>query len=140
MKRLFLITLILSFAIVASGCVRRIAIINSQPQGAQVYFGRNLVGETPCDFEFLYYGNHHLELVKEGYANLKMTLRLKGPIYEYFPFSFVSEVLIPWQITDEHKFTFKLEKGQSKAPIISPIEEPQPTLSAPQLERLEEKQ
>lgn len=134
-----LLTLTIIF-LAGAGCVRRIVIIDSQPQGARVYFDRKLIGKTPCTYEFLYYGTHHVELVKEGYANLNTSLKLKGPIYEFFPLSVFSELLIPWQITDEHKFTFKLEKGQTKEPIISPIKKPQLDLPPPKLERIEPKQ
>ena len=135
-----LIMLVLFLVVVNSGCVRRIAIIDSQPQGAEVYFGRKLIGQTPCRHEFLYYGGHHLELVKEGYANFNTTLKLKGSIYEYFPFSVFSELLIPWQLTNEHNFSFKLEKGQTRKAVVSPIEQPQPSLPATRLERIEEKE
>lgn len=138
MKKPFLITLVLFLALTSTGCVRRIVTIDSKPQGAQVYFGRKLVGETPCAHEFLYYGTHYLELVKEDCANLKTTVKLKGSFYEYFPLSIFSELLIPWEITDEHSFTFKLEQGESEKPVISPIEQPQPALSAPRLERIEQ--
>ena len=140
MKKLFVVFLILFVALQLCGCVRRIVTIESQPPGAEVYFDRKLVGCTPYSHEFLYYGTHRLELVKEGYANLHSRLKLKGPIYEYFPLSFFSEVLIPWQLTDAHNFTFKLEKGQSKEPVISPIEQPQIPLPSAQLERMEKKQ
>jgi len=120
----------------SSGCVRRIVSINSQPPGAEVYFNHNLIGQTPCTHEFLYYGGYHLELVKEGYANLNTTLKLRGPIYEYFPLSFFSELVIPWELTDEHNFTFELEKGEAKKPIISLIKQAQPPL--PPLSPLED--
>lgn len=139
MKRFFLSALVLLLLLAGAGCVRRIVTIDSQPQGAQVYFDRKLIGQTPYIHEFLYYGAHRLELVKEGYANLNTTLKLKGPVYEYFPLSVFSELLIPWQITDEHSFAFKLEKGQTRKPVISPIEQPQPTLPSPRLERIEER-
>jgi hypothetical protein len=137
MKKNIFITLGL-FAILASaGCVRRIVTIDSQPQGAQVYFDRKSIGQTPCEFEFLYYGGHHLELAKEGYANLNTTLKLNGPIYEYFPLSVLSELLIPWQLTDNHNFTFELQEGQTEEAIITPIRQPQPSLPASRLERIE---
>lgn len=139
MKRTLFATLMLLLIVATSGCVRRIVTIDSQPQGAQVYFGRQLVGETPCTHEFLYYGTHYLELAKDGYLNHRTTVKLKGPVYEYFPFSVFSEILIPWQITDEHTLNFKLERGESEKPIISPIEEPQPPLPGPELELLDEK-
>jgi len=139
MKRLFIISVMLFIALQASGCVRRIVTIESQPHGAEVYFNRKLIGQSPCNHEFLYYGTHRLELVKEGYANLHTTLKLKGPIYEYFPFCFFSEVLIPWQITDRHNFAFKLEKGQTEKPIISTIKQQQAPLPPVQLEIMEDR-
>lgn len=139
MKRTSFVMLMLLLIVASSGCVHRIVTIDSQPQGAQVYFGRQLIGETPCTHEFLYYGTHYLELAKDGYVNHRTTVKLKGPFYEYFPFSVFSELLIPWQITDQHSFKFKLEKGETEKPIISPIEEPQPSLPGPELERLDEK-
>lgn len=120
-----------------SGCVRRIVTINSQPEQVKVYFDRKFVGETPCDFEFFYYGTHHLELTKEGYENLNTTLRLKGPIYEYFPLSFFSEIIIPWEIINKHSYAFKLEKGESRRPVISPIQQPQAPLPAPDLKHIQ---
>lgn len=140
MRKIFLITGVLFLAAATSGCVRRIVTIDSQPQGAEIYFDRKLIGQTPCTHEFLYYGSHHLELVKDGYGNVKTTLKLKGPFYEYFPLSVLSELLIPWEITDEHVFAFKLGKGETKKPVVSPIEQPQPPLPTPRLERIEEKQ
>ena len=136
MKKVLLTAVAVFSLMTCSGCVRRIVTIDSQPQGAQVYFGRKLIGQTPCNHEFLYYGTHYLELVKEGYSNLTTTIRLKGPFYEYFPFSFISEVLIPWQITDRHNFSFELQEGQAREPVISPITQPQPSLASPELERI----
>ncbi len=130
--------LFLSLAL--TGCVRRIVTIDSQPPAALVYFDRKLIGETPCTHEFLYYGSHHLELVKEGHVNIRTVLNLKGPFYEYFPLSFFTEVLIPWQITNEHNYNFTLERGEAEKPIISVIEEPQPSLPSPRLERITEHQ
>lgn len=138
-KAIFLSVAALFLSLALTGCVRRIVTIDSQPQGAQVYFDRKLIGQTPYTHEFLYYGAHRLELVKEGYANLNATVKLKGPIYEYFPLSVFSELLIPWQITDEHSFAFKLEKGQARKPVISLIEHPQPPLPSPRLERIGER-
>ena len=123
-----------------SGCVRRIVTIESQPQGAQIYFDRKLIGETPCTHEFLFYGSHHLELAKDGYANVYTAVKLKGPFYEYFPFCVFSELLIPWQLIDEHSFDFKLEKGESREPVVSPITQPQPPLADTQLEQMEQRQ
>jgi len=138
MKRIFLVTITLSAALAFSGCVRRLVSIDSRPQGAEVYFDRKLIGQTPCTHDFLYYGRHHLELTKDGYANVRSTVKLKGPVYEYFPLSFFSEVIIPWEILDQHAFSFELEEGETKRAIISPITQPQPPLPELRLERMDE--
>jgi len=111
--------------------------IDSQPQGADVYIDRKLVGQTPCMHEFLYYGGHHIELTKKDHNNLRTTLKLKAPIYEYFPISIFSELLIPWEIVDMHVASYKLEKGQRQKPIITPVEKPQPDLPSAELDYIE---
>lgn len=136
MNRKILIISILFLMSGVSGCVRRMVNIDSSPQGAKVYFDRKYIGETPCAYEFLYYGGHHLELVKEECANLTTVLNLKGPVYEYFPLSVFTEVLVPWELVDTHNINFKLEAGNPRNPLILPIEGIQPSLPAAELERL----
>ncbi|MFC1631462.1 PEGA domain-containing protein [Candidatus Omnitrophota bacterium] len=137
MKKSLLIAILLFLVVINSGCVRRIVTIDSKPPGAEVYLDRKLIGNTPLSHEFLYYGTHHLELVKPEHTNLRTEVKLKGPFYEYLPFSFITEVLIPWQLTDQHNLSFELEQGQSEEPIISIIEQPQPSLPGPDLQRVE---
>lgn len=136
MKRSLVLLLSCILVLISTGCVRRVVTINSQPQGADIYLDRKLIGQTPYQHEFLHYGGHHLELIKENHANLRTTLELKGPFYERFPLVIFSELLIPWEILDTHLVSYKLRKGESKAPIITPVEKPQPELSAPRLERI----
>lgn len=136
MKRIMLLFLACILALMSSGCVRRIVSIDSQPQGADIYFDRKLIGKTPFRHEFLYYGGHHLELVKKDYRNIQTTLKLKGPLYEFFPLSIFSELLIPWEITDMHAANYTLEKGEARPPIITPVKDPQAPLSPIRLEHL----
>ncbi|MBN2097382.1 MAG: PEGA domain-containing protein [Candidatus Omnitrophica bacterium] len=138
-KKIFLASVVLILATQTSACVRRIVTIESQPPGAQVYLDHKYLGETPYTEEFLYYGGHHLELTKEGYVNFNTTLQLKAPIYEYFPLSVISELLVPWKITDQHYFKHDLQQGQGDQAVVYPIEAPQPSLPAPRLERIETK-
>ena len=128
--------LICALTTASSGCVRRIVSINSQPQGADIYFDRKFIGKTPYKHEFFYYGGHHLELVKENHRNIRTTLKLKGPLYEYFPISIFSELLIPWEITDMHVASYILEEGQVQPPIITPVKNPQAPVPPVELEHL----
>ncbi len=138
MKRAVLLVFLLCLAFSSLGCVRRIVTINSQPPGADVYFDRKLIGQTPCEHEFFYYGTHYLELTKEKHSNINTTVKLKGPLYEFFPLSIFSELLIPWEIIDQHSFDFTLQTGEGKEAIISPIIQPQTPLPSPELERVDE--
>ena len=94
--------------IFTAGCVKRIVTINSEPSGATVYFDRKEAGVTPCSFDFTFYGSHPVKLVKEGYKDLYTTAKLKAPLYEYIPFDFISEVLLPVNIKDAHELTYQL--------------------------------
>lgn len=114
-----LLTVLLS-AVCVAGCVSRKLTINSQPQGARVFFDYKQVGETPCSFDFIYYGAHHLELVREGFDNFNTTVKLKAPIYEYIPLDFFSEHILPFHFKDEHAHTFSLTPGVSRAGYIIP--------------------
>ncbi|MFH1245466.1 MAG: PEGA domain-containing protein [Candidatus Omnitrophota bacterium] len=137
MKRKMLIISMVCFVCSISGCVRRMVCIDSHPQGAKVYFDRKYIGQTPCTYEFFFYGGHHLELVKEECANLTTVLHLKGPIYEYFPLSVFAEVLFPWELTDTHNVDYQLQAGNPRNPLILPIEGVKPFLPAAELERLQ---
>ncbi|MBN3037976.1 MAG: PEGA domain-containing protein [Candidatus Omnitrophica bacterium] len=136
MKKTIIFATVIFTAVLTAGCVRRVVTIDSNPQGAQVYFDRKLVGETPCEHEFLYYGGHHLELVKDGYENYRTVCTLKGPFYEYFPFSFFTEVMLPWELKDEHSFSYELAEGKGKKPVISPVTKPQESLPPVELEQI----
>ncbi|MFH1045500.1 MAG: PEGA domain-containing protein [Candidatus Omnitrophota bacterium] len=139
MKKYLYLFILLTLLITTAGWVRRTVTIDSQPQDAEIYLDRAFIGKTPCAHEFSYYGKHRLELVKEGYANYHTMLDLKGPLYEYFPLSFLSEVLVPWNINDQHFASYILEEGPTKKPVISPVIQAQPPLAPVQLEQIQEK-
>lgn len=136
MKNILWIISIVTLLSVNTGCVRRVVTIDSTPTGAEVYFGRKFVGKTPYDHEFLYYGTHYIELVKEGYENYRSTIKLRAPFYQFFPFYIFSELLFPWKITDDHYLSVELEEGLSKKAVITPIAKPQPDLPEVQLEKI----
>ena len=102
---LFVFIVVLIFT---AGCVKRIVTIDSQPSVAEVFFGSRMVGTTPCSFDFTFYGCHPIKLVKEGYKDFYTTERLKPPVYEYLPFDFISENLLPFQFEDVHNFSYQL--------------------------------
>jgi hypothetical protein len=70
------------------------------------------IGATPADGHFIYYGNYHFTLVKDGYATLQVDQEIPAPWYQYFPLDFFSEHIWPFHIEDVRRFRYKLETAQ----------------------------
>ncbi len=98
------------------GCVERRFVVTSDPPGAVVFRNHNPIGNTPADDHFLYYGNYHFTLVKDGYQTLQVDQEVPAPWYQYFLIDFVAENLVPWPIHDIRRFHYKLEPLQMPNP------------------------
>lgn len=96
-------------AVLASGCVERRFVITSDPPGALVLHNGRPIGATPADDHFVYYGNHHFTVIKDGYATLQQDVCVRTPWYQYVPIDFVSEALVPWHIEDVRRYHFTLQ-------------------------------
>ncbi|MHC4357674.1 MAG: PEGA domain-containing protein [Planctomycetota bacterium] len=113
-----LVCLCICVALASSGlaCVRRTLTIKSDPPGAQVFIDDYLAGETPLDYEFTYYGTRKIVIEKRDadgkleYERETVYARVGAPYYERFPLDFVSEVLVPVDIHDNHQLRFQLRK------------------------------
>jgi hypothetical protein len=126
-----------------SGCVERRYVVLSDPPGAVVLRNDQPIGATPADDHFLFYGDYHFTLIKEGYETLQVTQHIPAPWYEYFPLEFISENLVPWTILDRREFKFTLEprrmpnseqllnEAQNLRNRNESIAPPVPTLPAP---------
>lgn len=112
MGRKFVTWAVVLAAGLLAGCVERRYVVNSEPPGAAVLRNGRPLGAAPADDHFLYYGNYHFTLVKDGYQTLQVDQPIKAPWYEYAPLDFVSENLIPWKITDRREFTYQLQPLQ----------------------------
>ena len=67
------------------------------------------IGAAPADDHFVYYGNYHFTLIKDGYQTLQVDQEISTPWYEYIPLDFFSENIVPWRIQDVRRFHFRLE-------------------------------
>src|SRR5690242_18480040 len=93
----WLLTVALGAGLLA-GCVERRYVVTTDPPGAVVLRNYQNIGASPADDHFVYYGNYHFTIIKDGYATLQVDQKIPTPWYEYFPLDFISEALVPWQI------------------------------------------
>ena len=110
----------MAIAVLLPGCVERRIYIRSEPVGAEVYIDGEYVGRTraedhvdgPLYANFVFYGTRDYTLRKPGYQTTSGVVVLEAPWYEYPPFDFFAEVLVPYPIVDEHHIGVKMEKAQ----------------------------
>jgi hypothetical protein len=101
---------VLLVTVLMTGCVERRFVITSDPPLALVVLnGQPLDGPTPADDHFVYYGNYHFTLYKDGYAPLEVDQPIPAPWYEWFPLDFFAENLWPWRIRDVRHFHYQLQ-------------------------------
>lgn len=104
----FLITFAGFAALGLSGCVERRFLIESNPPGAMVYQNGQVLGPTPLDLPFTYYGNYEFTLVRDGYEPTTVTARIRPPWFQYFPLDFISENLYPFHVQDNRRLRFDM--------------------------------
>lgn len=91
-----------------SGCTRSSLYVESQPDGAEVFFDGKPKGVTPVEFDFKWYGGHKIKLRKEGYQEYNEIVRLKAPAHYQVPVDLFTE-LIPLEIADRQKRSYTLQ-------------------------------
>lgn len=101
----------------AAGCVERRFVIDSDPPGAMVLDENDkLIGFTPVDKTFVYYGNYRFKLIKDGYETLVVNEKVVSPWFEKFLVDFVSESLLPINLRDVRRLNYKLCPAQITPP------------------------
>ena len=127
MKRLMLLVAI-SLATL-SGCVERALVITSDPSGAQVTVNQQWKGTTPFVVPFKHYGVYDIWIEHPGYEENGRMVKfypmhvgepVKAPGYQYAGADFVSEVLLPTTLQDQHNLHYVLERVD-KADEISDV-------------------
>ena len=113
-----LIVLILALSLLQVGCVRRRMTVLSNPPGATVSLDGKEIGRTPFSTNFDFYGKREFRLVKDGYETKTVLLPVRAPWYQWFPFDFVSEVLLPGKLTDSKTYEFDMQPV-----VITPMPE-----------------
>ena len=137
---------LLALAVGLAGCVERQFIVKTNPAGAIVYDNNLPVGASPADKQFEFYGIHTFTIVKDGFQTMQVNQPIPRPWYQYFPFDFVAENMVPFTIRDVRVFEYNLvpemlipperlleqatpvrQRGQLLGPLTTTEPLPQPT-------------
>ena len=121
MKKRCAITLVAAAVTLAvfGGCVERALVITSEPTGAQVTVNQQWKGTTPYVLPFKHYGVYDIWIEHPGieengrlvkYYPLHVGEPVKAPGYQYAGADFVSEVLLPTTLRDQHSLHYVLER------------------------------
>jgi len=99
--------------VLAAGCVRRTVTIRTEPEGARVILNDEEIGTTPVSTDFTWYGDYSIIIRKDGYQTLQTNHNIAKPWYQVPPIDFIAEVIVPFQIHDQHEVSLTLEPEQT---------------------------
>ena len=112
-------------ALLLAGCVERKMIIRSEPEGADVRVDGTVVGKTPCEVPFAWYGTRKIELEHPGYESLTSKQEVFPPWWQMPVFDLFTDVLLPARFEDDHAFDFTMQPSpahEDPAPILDRAE------------------
>jgi len=113
-----------ALTLLASGCVKRTILIESDPPGAKVWINeRSMEETTPLTYEFITHGCYTFRLQKSGFREVTARETVKAPVYQWFPLDFIFEFFIPAKLEDKHLFKYTLEPQPVEEHLM--VEEPQ---------------
>lgn len=98
-------------AVCAFGCIQRTLTVESEPEGAAVYYDHRRVGETPLSLRFTHYGSHSLILIKEGFQPYRGRLALKEKGWAVFPVDLITEGVLPVKLKDDRQVRIVLSRA-----------------------------
>lgn len=106
LSRLFPAILLL---LLLPGCVHRRVTIVSNPPGALAKVDGKVIGYTPASFDYTWYGEREVELLKDGYETQKQLIKFGAPWYQRFPFEFFSDNLALKHIEDRRQIRISMQ-------------------------------
>ena len=92
-----------------SGCVERLISVRSDPPGANVLLDGDPVGVTPVEIRYDWYGTRDITLELRGYRSVTRRVGLSPPWWQIFPLDFVTDLLLPFRLTDRTEIQFMME-------------------------------
>jgi hypothetical protein len=100
---------VLALPAALAGCVERFIVVRSDPPGAAVYLDQEKVGTTPCEVPYTWYGKRELVLELPRHRPVRELVSLDPPWWQYFPLDFITDVLLPFTLSDRAEFSYTLE-------------------------------
>lgn len=114
MRKLFL--LVIAATLCQTGCVHRRVTINSMPQGALVKLDGKDIGYTPTSYDFTWYGDREVRLLKDGYNTRTEMISIAAPWYQRFPLDFLSDNFAGQYLSDHRHLQFTLQPKSAETP------------------------
>ena len=90
--RIFVLSLTALATVLCAGCVRRTIAITSTPSDALVFVNDREVGRTPCEVDFLFYGEYDVRLKHEGYESIVGSGTASAPVWDFIGADLLVEV------------------------------------------------
>ena len=118
MRKWFVLLAVVALA-AGTGCVERALVITSEPTGADITVNQQWKGKTPFIVPFKHYGVYDIWIEHPGYEEngrmvkfypLHVGEPVKAPGYQMAGADFVSEVLLPTTLRDQHNLHYILER------------------------------
>ena len=94
------------------GCVRRTIAITSTPSDALVYVNDREIGRTPCEVEFMFYGEYDVRLTHDGYESVIGSGTASAPVWDFIGADFVAE-LAPLSLESRVEWHFELHPADN---------------------------
>jgi len=117
-KRLFALALLL-LPLALTGCVERILEIRSDPPGADVYIDGERMGVTPLVHKYAWYGTREVTLIKPDHRTDRQLVVLNAPWWQIFPFDLITDVALPFTVTDKVEHVVVLSREPADAGGLS---------------------
>ncbi len=97
----------------ATGCVDRRFVVETNVPGALVSVDGKLIGPSPADGRYTYAGCYEFKAVAPGYEPLTQKVRFRAKWYDYPPLDLFAEVLWPSRIEDVRRVRLELQPAQA---------------------------
>lgn len=90
--RIFVVSIAALATLLCAGCVRRTIAITSTPSDALVYVNDREIGRTPCEVDFLFYGEYDVRLKHDGYESIIGSGTASAPVWDFIGADLICEV------------------------------------------------